>query len=75
MPGSTKIHLKSPVYVMQEPVLGTYIAMRGDRPHATASLHLATVVPATPECLGKLQALASRKLGGIPHELARVDSL
>lgn len=74
MPGS-KIHLKQSVYAMQEPVLGTYIAMRGAQPRATTEIHLATVVPATAECLAKLQSLASRKLAGVPHELVRVDAL
>jgi hypothetical protein len=71
----TGVVLKEPVYVMQEPTLGTYIAMRGAQPRATTELHLATIVPATPDCLAALQALASRKLAGIPHELTRVDAL
>lgn len=67
--------LKGSVYVMVEPTTGAYIAMRGEKPKLTRQLHLATLAPASPECLNELAALASSKLAGIPRELVRVDAL
>jgi hypothetical protein len=71
-----RVQLKGSVYALQEPVSGAYIALRGARPQITHQLHLATIVPATDECLGCLQTLASSKLAGTgtPHELVRVDA-
>lgn len=72
-----KVTLKDSVYVAVEPVTGAPIAMRGATPKLVARdrLHLATIVPATPERLQKLAAKASIKLAGIPHEIQRVDAL
>lgn len=69
-----KVQLKDSVYALKEPVTGAYIALRGTTPHLVTEVHLATLAPATPECLGCLAALASRKLAGTPHELVRVDA-
>jgi hypothetical protein len=66
--------LKCSVYALQDPATGQYISFRGATPKL-APLHLATLAPATPECLGKLEQLASQKLGSnTPHELVRVDA-
>jgi len=70
-----QIRLKAPVYAMQEPTVGAYIALRGERPRLEQSIHLATIVPATPDGLVELQSLATRKLAGMPHELVRIDRL
>lgn len=66
--------LKCSVYALQDPETGQYIALTGATPKL-APLHLATLAPATPVCLSKLQQLASAKLAGrTPHELVRVDA-
>lgn len=72
MRGKGKVELKAPVYALQEPVTGAYIALRGAQPKLE---HLATIAPATAECLVCLQGLATMKLAGTPHEIVRVDRL
>jgi len=68
------LRLKQAVYALQDPATGQYIALHGATPKL-APLHLATMAPASAECLAKLQQLASAKLAGsTPHELVRVDA-
>lgn len=75
MRGKGRVQLKAPVYALKDPETGAYIALRGEQPKLARALHLATICPATPGCLIKLQTLASRRLAGVPHELERVDRL
>lgn len=70
-----RVVLKQPVYVLREPNVPAYIALRGDKPRLERHLHLATIVPATPECRAELTELAVQKLKGVTYELERVDSL
>jgi hypothetical protein len=66
--------LKGSVYALQDPATGQYIALHGAAPKL-APLHLATLAPASADCLAKLEQLASQKLAGsTPHELVRVDA-
>jgi len=65
------------VYVLREPVSQAYISIGDGRQHPRLvdHLHLASLAPATPECLTCLAVRASSKLSGIPYELERVDAL
>ncbi len=74
MKKKSQARLKQSVYALQEPTLGSYIALRGPAPKLTP-LHLATICPATEACREELARLASVRLAGIPHELVRVDAV
>lgn len=68
-----KVTLTAPVYALEEPVTGQYIAARGATPKLVP-LHLATICPVRPECFNALARTASQKLAGIPHEIVRVEA-
>lgn len=66
------VRLKQPVYALVDPGTEQYIALASEhRPPRLAPLHLATLAPATPEGLSRLQQLASRR--GVACDAIRVD--